>query len=122
MHPLQFLFLLLKMVNQSFKDYIVNLSNPYFLHSNENPTLILVSPPLNGNNYYSWSRAMKLDLQSKNKLKFIDKSLTQQSLVILVGHMMLSWLQHSIDESIVKSILWIDKAVETWIDLHDRYS
>ncbi|XP_019450716.1 PREDICTED: uncharacterized protein LOC109352984 [Lupinus angustifolius] len=36
--------------------------------------------------------------------------------------MVLSWIQHSVEESIVKSILWIDSAAEVWKDLHDRFS
>lgn len=33
-------------------DYFTNTSNPYFLHPNENPTLVLVSPILSGPNYH----------------------------------------------------------------------
>lgn len=38
---------------------------------------VLVSPPLNGDSYYHWRRAMKHVLSSKNKLKFIDGKITQ---------------------------------------------
>jgi len=48
-----------------------NPGSPYYLHLRENPGLILVSPPLDGNNYHTWSRAMKRALLSKNKVKFI---------------------------------------------------
>ena len=47
-------------------------SSPYFLHPNESPALVLVSTLLNGSNYHAWSRAMKMSLLSKNKLKFVD--------------------------------------------------
>lgn len=59
----------------SNSDYLTNPSNPYFLHSNENSTLVLVSPVISSLNYHSWVRAMKMGLQSKNKIKFIDESL-----------------------------------------------
>ncbi|KAF1871985.1 hypothetical protein Lal_00012204 [Lupinus albus] len=52
-------------------------NNPYFLQSNESPAVILVTPLLNGTNYHSWARAMKISLESKNKLSFIDGSLLQ---------------------------------------------
>ncbi|KAE9598607.1 putative gag-polypeptide of LTR copia-type [Lupinus albus] len=62
------------MVNQriSLVQY-TNPSNPYFLHSNNNFALILVTCLLNGRNYHYWARAMTLALWSKTKLKFIQK-------------------------------------------------
>ncbi|KAE9592425.1 putative retrotransposon gag domain, gag-polypeptide of LTR copia-type [Lupinus albus] len=118
------------MANQSIiTDYHNNPSNPYFLHSNENPALILVTPPLNGKNDHSWARAMKLTLQSKNKLQFIDGSASQPPLDdpshgawLRCNTMVLSWIQHSIEEGIVKSVLWIDLAADVWKDLRERFS
>ena len=51
-------------------------SSPYYLHPNENPSLILVSPPLTGSNYHHWSRAMMIALMSKNKFQFVDGSIS----------------------------------------------
>jgi hypothetical protein len=53
--------------------------NPYFLHPNENPKNILVTPLLSSSNYYSWSQAMIVALKSKNKLHFINGSLPRLS-------------------------------------------
>ena len=50
-------------------------SLPYYLHPNKNLALILVSSSLNGSNYRSWSKAMSMSLLSKNKLKFVDRSI-----------------------------------------------
>jgi len=36
--------------------------------------------------------------------------------------MVLGWIHRSIDDSILQSILWIDRASEVWQDLHDRFS
>lgn len=47
-------------------------SSPYYLHPNENPSLVLVQPVFNRNNYHPWSRAMKMALLSKNKLGFVN--------------------------------------------------
>ena len=57
-----------------------NPSSPFFLHPNENPSLILTSTLLNGNNFHSWSRSMKMALISKNKLKFVDGSISVPNL------------------------------------------
>lgn len=49
--------------------------NPFFVHPNENPGVVLVSALLNGANDHSWSRAMAMSLKSKNKIGFIDGTL-----------------------------------------------
>ncbi|GAU33267.1 hypothetical protein TSUD_279410 [Trifolium subterraneum] len=61
------------------KGYQNDILNPYFMHPNENPSLILVTPLLSGNNYHSWSRSMIVSLISKNKLYFINGSLPRPS-------------------------------------------
>ncbi|XP_040948674.1 uncharacterized protein [Gossypium hirsutum] len=104
-------------------------SSPYFLHPNENPSLVLVTPTLTSLNYNSWSRAMRMALLSKNKLKFVDSSIlppvTTDSIYPAwerCNNMVISWLHHSISESIVNNILLIDTAHEIWRDLHERFS
>ncbi|XP_072066679.1 uncharacterized protein [Arachis hypogaea] len=54
-----------------------DLASPYFLHPGESPGNNLIPVTLNAHNYNSWSRAMLLALKSKNKLKFIDGSITK---------------------------------------------
>lgn len=104
-------------------------SRPYFLHPNENPLLVLVTPTLTSLNYNSWSRAMQMALLSKNKLKFVDGSILPPTTTDSIypawercNNMVISWLHHSISQSIVNSILWIDTAHEIWRDLHERFS
>ncbi|XP_019430200.1 PREDICTED: uncharacterized protein LOC109337640 [Lupinus angustifolius] len=109
--------------------HIDQSNNPYYLHPTESPAQVLVTPLLNGNNYHSWARAMKLTLDTKNKLKFITGTLKQpppddplHDSWKRCNNMVLSWLQRSVEESIVKSIIWIDSAAEVWKDLQDRFS
>lgn len=54
-------------------------SNPYFLHTNENPALELVSFPLDGTYYHPWARAMSMSLSCKNKLVFVNGTITKPS-------------------------------------------
>ncbi|XP_061362704.1 uncharacterized protein LOC133306403 [Gastrolobium bilobum] len=118
------------MTNQgSLPDYLTNPSNPLHLHSSENPSLILVSPPLNGKNFHSWQRSMKMALRSKNKITFVDGTFkipkSSDSTFAAwerCNMMVLSWIHHSIEPSIAKSIMWIDKAHEVWNDLNGRFS
>ena len=56
-----------------------NISNPYFVHHSDHPGLVLISKPLNGDNYSTWKRAMTLALNSKNKLGFVNGSINAPS-------------------------------------------
>ncbi|RVW37291.1 hypothetical protein CK203_088200 [Vitis vinifera] len=38
--------------------------NPYFLHHSDHPGMVLVSKPLNGDNYSTWCRAMTISLNA----------------------------------------------------------
>lgn len=50
-------------------------SSPYFLYNGDHPRLILVSYPLSGTNYNTWSRSMVMALTAKNKLGFVDNTI-----------------------------------------------
>jgi hypothetical protein len=68
-----------------FKDpfansHLSNPSSPLFLHNGNNPRIILVPQPLTGQNYSTWSRSMLVALNAKNKLCFIDGSLSKSSI------------------------------------------
>ncbi|XP_027368511.1 uncharacterized protein LOC113874490 [Abrus precatorius] len=46
-------------------------SSPFFIHPSEGPSSISITPILDGTNYQSWSRAIKMALISKNKIAFL---------------------------------------------------
>jgi hypothetical protein len=52
----------------------------YFIHPNENPSMILVTPALQDGNYHSWSTSMKMCIGMTNKNCFIDGTLKKPSL------------------------------------------
>ncbi|XP_061354958.1 uncharacterized protein LOC133299505 [Gastrolobium bilobum] len=113
----------------SLSDHLSNPSNPLYLHPSESPSLVLVTPVLNGRNYHGWVRAMKMALLSKNKLCFVDGTYTVPAETDPLfkawercNIMVLSWLHRFIDESIAKSILWMERAFEVWKNLFERFS
>ena len=56
------------------------MDDPLFLHHAENPSLVLVTQPLiGGENYAAWAHAISKALLTKNKLGFIDGTLTLSS-------------------------------------------
>nr|GMC78426.1 uncharacterized protein LOC109166622 [Ipomoea batatas] len=104
-------------------------SNPYFLHINENPALELVSFPLVGSNYHPWARAMSMSLSCKNKLVFVNGTITKPSTDDLkrylawerCNNMVVSWIVRTLSPSIGSTVLWIDTAYGVWEDLKRRF-
>lgn len=101
-----------------------NPASPYYLHPGENPGAILVSPPLNGDNYYHWSRAMKRALSSKNKIKFINGSLPQPAANDPLldswercNNTVVSWITRTLSPHISQSTANFDSAYDLWVDL-----
>ena len=109
------------------------MDDPLFLHHAKNPSLVLVTQPLiGGENYSAWARAMRKALLTKNKLGFIDGTLTLSSPLIstpssvqvwircdnIVG----TWLSNSVSSKLQASIIYEDTALEIWTDLKNRFA
>lgn len=106
-----------------------NPTSPYYLHPSETPSLVLVQPPLVVGNYYSWARAMRMALFSKNKVTFIDGTIPiPDSRSELYGawqrvhSMVTSWIINSTESSIHQSLLCYDNATDVWTNLKVRFS
>lgn len=105
-------------------------SNPYFLHANESPALELVSFPLDGSNYHPWARAMSMALSCKNKIAFVNGTITKPSTDNLERYLawercnnhVCSWIVRTLTPTIGQSVLWIDTAYGIWNDLKRRFS
>lgn len=90
-----------------------NPSSPYFLHNGDKPGALLVSLPLTGDNYSTWSISMFMALSAKNKTAFIDGSLPRPSTVSdplfepwsRRNNMVLSWLLNFVSKDISTSII-----------------
>ncbi|XP_065870269.1 uncharacterized protein [Euphorbia lathyris] len=108
----------------------IDESSPYFIHSSENPSLVLITPPLSGtNDYHSWSQNMKMALLSKNKLDFVDgtieapaSSLAQFVTWKRCNNLVLSWIVRSLSPSIAQSVLWMGDARRVWVNLKERFA
>ncbi|XP_057948262.1 uncharacterized protein LOC131143924 [Malania oleifera] len=110
-----------------------NIGGPLFLHPSENPGVVLTSQPLIGEeNYPGWARSVKKSLISKNKLGFIDGSLTISSPLVnspnaiqawvCADNMVSTWIINSVSPKLQGSIIYRDTALEIWIDLRDTFS
>lgn len=56
---------------------ILDVSPPYFLHSTDHLSAILVFILFNGDNYPAWKQAMKMALNTENKLSFVNGALSK---------------------------------------------
>ncbi|XP_045830694.1 uncharacterized protein LOC123921985 [Trifolium pratense] len=114
--------------NNANKGYQNDTLNPYFMHPNENPAIVLVTPLFNGGNYHSWSRSMTVAIRSKNKLHFLNGTLPRPldddrdcMAWDRCNTMIMSWITNSVEPEIAQSVLWMDVASEMWQELKDRF-
>ena len=108
-----------------------NPSNPFFTHHSDHPGLVLISKPLNGDNYSTWKRAMTLALNSKNKLHFVNGSIKIPSEEIdpegyaawsRCNDMVHSWIINTLIPEISDSVIYFSSTNNVWEDLHERFS
>ena len=57
-------------------DPITNPTSPYYLHPSD-ASFILVSTPFTGNNFIDWKRSVTIALSAKNKLVFINGTISK---------------------------------------------
>ena len=104
--------------------------SPFFLHHGESPGVILVSQPLTKDNYPTWARAMKMALDAKRKLGFVDGSITASMAVTPLekkawskcNSMISSWIQNCVSPHITASVIYRNTALEVWNVLKNRFS
>ncbi|XP_022845304.1 uncharacterized protein LOC111368300 [Olea europaea var. sylvestris] len=103
-------------------------TSPYFLTPADNRGGVLVLDLLTGENYAAWKRSMRMALNAKNKLVFVDGTLKQPSKAQIANlwdrcsDMVLSWLLNSIDRHIRQSLIYCTKPSDAWTDLDNRFS
>lgn len=106
-----------------------DVSSPYFLHNSQNPGSILVTTLLSGAaNYHSWSRAMLIALDTKNKTTFVDGTLPRPFEDDLLfnswkryNSMVKSWLLNSISQEFSTSLRCFQDASDIWTDLRSCF-
>jgi hypothetical protein len=111
---------------QSSKEGKNNAFDPFLLYHSDHPGLVLVSKPLNGDNYSTWCRSMTLSLNAKNKLGFIHGTIQIPSAKSQpndyaswkrCNDMILSWILNSITPELANSVIYSTIALEVWEDL-----
>ena len=105
--------------------------NPYHLHALDHPGLVLISQPVMEFNYSSWSCSMKIALNSKRKVGFVDESIPKpgdDADPELIANwqcnnvIVFSWLLSCISKDIAESSICANSTATLWKDLHDCFS
>ncbi|KAL2921954.1 Retrovirus-related Pol polyprotein from transposon RE1 [Bienertia sinuspersici] len=101
----------------------------YYLHPLEGIDTIISPILLKGNNYEEWSRSIRNNFCAKNKLGFIDGTITMPKSDSddfaqwgIVNSMLVAWIYNTLDVSIRSIVRLPDEAKVLWDDLKDRYS
>uniref|UniRef100_A0A2N9IQT6 Large ribosomal subunit protein uL13c n=1 Tax=Fagus sylvatica TaxID=28930 RepID=A0A2N9IQT6_FAGSY len=109
---------------------IDNPRNPYYLNNGDNPGIFLVTEKLIGENFHTWQRSMTRALSAKNKLGFVNGSISQPidpldplfDIWTRCNDLVLSWLTNCMSREIYASVIYAVTAKEIWDELRDRYS
>ncbi|XP_061369921.1 uncharacterized protein LOC133312697 [Gastrolobium bilobum] len=105
--------------------------SPFFMPTSDSPGLFLTNVVLKGeSNYDVWAKAFKNALLSKNKVGFIDGSITKPAndafdethAWTLCNSMINSWIHNTIDPLLKPYIHYFPTAKALWDDLRERYS
>ncbi|KAL0331167.1 UNVERIFIED_CONTAM: hypothetical protein Sangu_1662200 [Sesamum angustifolium] len=90
--------------------------------------MMLVSVPVNGTNWLSWSRAIRRSLGAKSKLGFLTGECVKPAMGtegyepwIKADCMVDSWILSAISKDTVQAYMYTESARSLWIDLESRY-
>ncbi|RVX07404.1 hypothetical protein CK203_022496 [Vitis vinifera] len=117
------------MVFESSKDMkIIDSSDPYHF----DPPIFryhVVVKILNGENYGTWSHSMTIALSSKNKIRFIDGSITRPprtdakfSYWKRCNGMVISWILNTTALNLANSVIYTNSVAEVWVAFKERFS
>lgn len=105
-----------------------NETDPYQIHSSEAPGFSLVSVPLKGPNYISWSRAVQIALRAKKKLGFVNGTIKapepdsdDYEKWATADSMVVSWLLNAMSKDISDAFVFSKSAKALWDELKQRY-
>ncbi|KAF7824142.1 uncharacterized protein G2W53_022286 [Senna tora] len=100
---------------------------PWSLNNSDQPGMTLVTSPLVGINFVSWSLAIKSALEAKEKLGFIDGSIKEPTDEAEykkwkpVDSMVKAWVRNSIEKNLAETFMFCRTSRELWVQIEERY-
>lgn len=103
--------------------------NPYYLHNTDHAGLKLVTDRLtSGADFHSWRRSVRMALNVRNKLGFIDGTIRKppsdsrdSGSWSRCNDMVATWLMNSVSKNIGQSLLFMSTAESIWNNLMSRF-
>ncbi|XP_071690716.1 uncharacterized protein [Rutidosis leptorrhynchoides] len=109
----------------------LEFNDPLYLHPSDTSSAPLITQKLKGTkNYNGWSCALKLALQTKNKLGFIDGSCANfeyEDDDVLLGQwdrcnsVVLTWILMSLSEDVYNGQIFSKTAESVWTEIKETY-
>ncbi|KAL3330350.1 hypothetical protein AABB24_034272 [Solanum stoloniferum] len=104
-------------------------NHPPFLHTIDNSGVLLSSIQLTGaDNYFVWSRTMKIAILRRNKLGFINGSCKKETygpnltnLWEMCNAIVLSWIMNCVSKELLGGIVYSTNAAVVWKNLQEQY-
>lgn len=100
----------------------------YYLHPSDHTRMKLVSVMFNGAGFANWKRFMIICLTAKNKMSFVDGTLSKPETTDpnfkswnRCNGMIIGWIISALEPHIAASILYLDIARDVWVDPEDRF-
>ncbi|KAL2236391.1 UNVERIFIED_CONTAM: Retrovirus-related Pol polyprotein from transposon RE1 [Sesamum indicum] len=94
----------------------------------ESQGMIMVSAPFSGGNWLSWSRSVRMALESKDKLGFIDGSALRPAIGTpqykqwrITDCTVRTWILNTISKDLVNAYLYANSSRDLWMELEARY-
>ncbi|XP_021761302.1 uncharacterized protein LOC110726144 [Chenopodium quinoa] len=111
------------------QDPTQNPVSPYNIHPNDSLKMTSVTVKFDGTSYGDWKCAMMIGLTAKNKLAFVDGSITVPipedvcyNAWRRCNDLVISWILSSLDPVLARSVLYFTTAREIWKNLEERYA
>lgn len=108
-------------------DPTMNAGSVYYLHPSDSGQK-LMNLVFSDSGFMDWKRVMIIALSGKNKLGFVDGSLTSSTTNSTnmkawdrVNNVVMGWIIVVLEDSIAKSVLSYKTAREIWVELGERY-
>ncbi|PKI63701.1 hypothetical protein CRG98_015891 [Punica granatum] len=105
------------------------LLSPYTVTASDGTGVQLINCKLNGDNYLTWSRLMRISLRAKNKIGFIDGTLPEpaegepnRALLVIANSTVVAWIANTLEKDLQPSIACIENVKILWDDLKQRFS
>lgn len=109
--------------------YPIAQDNPYHLQFSDSPGMKLVSYPFDESCFSNWKRSMTIALYARNKLGFVDYSISKPVSTTAMfkswshcNGIVISWILGALSKSIGRSIISSMSAYEMWSELEEKYS